>query len=89
MDNFVRPINVVRLDITDMYYALTNYGITPVMTSVALLTLTLVVLYEGYLVAKKKCQPKGRLKASKYKLFLYKAKGGSRHKLNITTRFSL
>ena len=50
-----------------MFLLLSSYstGITPIMSAVAVFTLVLVLFYEGYLVVKKKCQPKGRLKASK------------------------
>ena len=56
VDNFARPINIVRLDITDMYYALSNFGITPIMSFLALLTLVLVLMYELYILRKRRCQ---------------------------------
>ena len=59
LTDFVRPINIVRLDVTDMYYALFNIGITPIMSSIALLTFSMVLLYELYVTVKKRCQPKG------------------------------
>jgi len=72
IDNFLRPIDIVRLDITDMYYALSNFGITPIMSCVALLTLVLVLLYEVYILRKRRCQKGGLDENGKHKCLLHR-----------------